>query len=148
MVSQNKGTVTQIIGPVLDIQFAGGQLPALNNAITVQNGDKTITLEVAQHIGDNVVRCIAMSSTDGLVRGVEAVDTGESITVPVGRECLGRIFNLLGAFSWVVSITLAGYFFGNLPWIQQNLMLVILLLICIPFIPAALAWWRQRKTNH
>ena len=58
------------------------------------------------------------------------------------------IFNLLGAFSWVVSITLAGYFFGNLPWIQQNLMLVILLLICIPFIPAALAWWRQRKTNH
>ena len=96
MVSQNKGTVTQIIGPVLDIQFAGGQLPALNNAITVQNGDKTITLEVAQHIGDNVVRCIAMSSTDGLVRGVEAVDTGESITVPVGRECLGRIFNLLG----------------------------------------------------
>ncbi|MEF9865437.1 MAG: F0F1 ATP synthase subunit beta [Oscillospiraceae bacterium] len=96
MVSQNKGIVTQIIGPVLDIKFADGQLPALNNAIKVQDGERTITLEVAQHIGDNVVRCIAMSSTDGLVRGIEAVDTGTSITVPVGRECLGRMFNLLG----------------------------------------------------
>ncbi|MEG0304581.1 MAG: F0F1 ATP synthase subunit beta, partial [Oscillospiraceae bacterium] len=91
MVSQNKGIVTQIIGPVLDIKFADGQLPALNNAIKVQDGERTITLEVAQHIGDNVVRCIAMSSTDGLVRGIEAVDTGTSITVPVGRECLGRM---------------------------------------------------------
>lgn len=96
MTSQHKGIVTQIIGPVLDICFEDGQLPALNNAITVANGEKIITLEVAQHIGDNVVRCIAMSSTDGLVRGAEAVDTGASISVPVGNATLGRIFNLLG----------------------------------------------------
>ncbi len=96
MSKQNIGTVTQIIGPVLDIKFPDGQLPNLLNAVTVENGDATITLEVAQHIGDDVVRCIAMSSTDGLVRGVKAVDTGGPITVPVGDECLGRIFNLLG----------------------------------------------------
>ena len=96
MSSQNIGTVTQIIGPVLDIKFPDGQLPNLLNAITVEKGDETITLEVAQHIGDDVVRCIAMSSTDGLVRGAKAVDTGSPITVPVGNACLGRIFNLLG----------------------------------------------------
>ena len=96
MSNQNIGTVTQIIGPVLDIKFPNGQLPGLLNAITVENGSETITLEVAQHIGDDVVRCIAMSSTDGLVRGAKAVDTGGPITVPVGEECLGRIFNLLG----------------------------------------------------
>ncbi len=96
MSKQNIGTVTQIIGPVLDIKFPNGELPALLNAITVQNGDETVTLEVAQHIGDDVVRCIAMSGTDGLVRGAQAVDTGKPITVPVGNECLGRIFNLLG----------------------------------------------------
>ncbi len=96
MSNQNIGTVTQIIGPVLDIKFPNGQLPGLLNAITVENGSDTITLEVAQHIGDDVVRCIAMSSTDGLVRGAKAVDTGGPITVPVGEECLGRIFNLLG----------------------------------------------------
>ncbi|MEG1549721.1 MAG: F0F1 ATP synthase subunit beta [Ruthenibacterium sp.] len=96
MSQQNIGTVTQIIGPVLDIQFPDGHLPSLLSAITVKNGERVITLEVAQHIGDNVVRCIAMSSTDGLVRGIEAVDTGSPITVPVGKETLGRIFNLLG----------------------------------------------------
>ena len=96
MSSQNIGTVTQIIGPVLDIKFPDGQLPDLLNAITVEKGEETITLEVAQHIGDDVVRCIAMSSTDGLVRGAKAVDTGSPITVPVGDQCLGRIFNLLG----------------------------------------------------
>ena len=96
MNDQNIGIVTQIIGPVLDIKFPSGHLPGLLNAITVENGDKTITLEVAQHIGDDVVRCIAMSSTDGLVRGTKAVDTGSPITVPVGDGCLGRIFNLLG----------------------------------------------------
>ena len=96
MNDQNIGIVTQIIGPVLDIKFPNGDLPGLLNAITVDNGDKTITLEVAQHIGDDVVRCIAMSSTDGLVRGAKAVDTGSPITVPVGDGCLGRIFNLLG----------------------------------------------------
>ena len=96
MSQHNIGTVIQVIGPVLDIRFADGELPQLLNAVTVQNGDRTITLEVAQHIGDNVVRCIAMSSTDGLVRGAKAVDTGGPITVPVGDATLGRIFNLLG----------------------------------------------------
>ncbi len=96
MSNQNIGTVTQIIGPVLDIKFPDGHLPNLLNAITVEKGEETITLEVAQHIGDDVVRCIAMSSTDGLVRGAKAVDTGAPITVPVGNACLGRIFNLLG----------------------------------------------------
>ena len=92
----NRGTVVQIMGPVLDIRFEEGQLPQLLNAITVPNGDNTVVAEVAQHIGDNVVRCIAMSSTDGMQRGAEATDTGAPITVPVGEECLGRVFNLLG----------------------------------------------------
>ncbi len=96
MSKQNTGIVTQIIGPVLDIKFPDGQLPNLLNAITVQKGEESITLEVAQHVGDDVVRCIAMSGTDGLVRGMTAVDTGGPITVPVGEECLGRVFNLLG----------------------------------------------------
>ena len=95
-MSKNTGTVIQIMGPVLDIRFADGQLPQLLSAIEVQNGDACIVAEVAQHIGDNVVRCIAMSSTDGLQRGAEAVDTGAPITVPVGEGCLGRVFNLLG----------------------------------------------------
>ena len=96
MPNQYEGTVVQVIGPVLDIKFPDGQLPSLLNAIRVENGDKSLIVEVSQHIGDNVVRCIAMSSTDGLVRGAKAVDTGGPISVPVGRECLGRIFNLLG----------------------------------------------------
>ena len=95
-MTQNKGTVVQVVGPVLDIRFPEGQLPQLLSAIEVPNGDATIVAEVAQHIGDNVVRCIAMSSTDGLQRGVEAIDTGAAISVPVGEECLGRVFNLLG----------------------------------------------------
>ena len=92
----NVGIITQVIGPVLDIRFPDGQLPELLNAITVAHNGGTLTVEVAQHIGDNVARCIAMSSTDGLERGMEAVDTGKPITVPVGEACLGRIFNLLG----------------------------------------------------
>ncbi len=92
----NKGTVIQVMGPVLDIRFAQDQLPQLLSAIQVPNGDSMIVAEVAQHIGDNVVRCIAMNSTDGLQRGTEAVDTGAPIHVPVGEECLGRVFNLLG----------------------------------------------------
>lgn len=96
MAMKNTGTVVQIIGPVLDIRFENGHLPDLLNAIEVYRGDEKITVEVAQHIGDNVVRCISMSATDGLERGLEAVDTGKPITVPVGEECLGRIFNLLG----------------------------------------------------
>ncbi len=90
------GIVTQVIGPVLDLKFSDGHLPDLLNAIEINYKDRKIVLEVAQHIGDNVVRCIAMSSTDGLPRGIEAVDTGAPISVPVGKETLGRIFNLLG----------------------------------------------------
>ena len=96
MATKNKGTVVPIMGPVLDIRFENGNLPELLTAIEVYNGQNKITAEVAQHIGDDVVRCVAMSSTDGLQRGIEAIDTGKSITVPVGEECLGRMFNLLG----------------------------------------------------
>ena len=96
MAKKNTGTVVQIMGPVLDIRFEDGQLPELLNAVEIFNGDDKITAEVAQHIGDNVVRCVAMSSTDGLQRGIEALDTGKPIIVPVGEQCLGRMFNLLG----------------------------------------------------
>ena len=92
----NIGTIVQVVGPVLDIRFPDGQLPNLLNAIEITHGGRKLTVEVAQHIGDNVARCIAMASTDGLERGIDAVDTGKPITVPVGEECLGRIFNLLG----------------------------------------------------
>ena len=95
-MSKHIGKVVQVIGPVLDVRFQEGELPALLNAIEINHDGKTMIAEVAQHIGDNVARCIAMSSTDGLVRGVDAVDTEGPITVPVGKECLGRIFNLLG----------------------------------------------------
>ena len=95
-MAKNIGTVIQVMGPVLDIRFADDQLPQLLSAIEIPNGDETIVAEVAQHIGDNVVRCIAMSSTDGLQRGVQATDTGAPIRVPVGDACLGRVFNLLG----------------------------------------------------
>jgi len=95
-MAKHIGTVIQIIGPVLDIRFSDGLLPELLTAIEVPHGKETIVAEVAQHIGDNVVRCISMSSTDGLQRGAEAIDTGAPITVPVGDACLGRMFNLLG----------------------------------------------------
>ena len=95
-MSKHIGTVTQVIGPVLDIRFADNELPDLLNAIEIPLNGATITAEVAQHIGDNIVRCIAMASTDGLQRGVEAVDTGAPVRVPVGEACLGRVFNLLG----------------------------------------------------
>ena len=96
MAEQNVGKVVQVVGPVLDIRFENGQLPALMNAIHVDNNGETVVCEVAQQLGDDTVRCIAMSSTDGMVRGARAVDTGEGITVPVGKETLGRVFNLLG----------------------------------------------------
>lgn len=92
----NVGKITQIIGPVLDIRFDEDNLPELLNAIEIKNGDNKIVAEAMQHIGDGVVRCISMSSTDGLVRGMDSVDTGAGITVPVGEETLGRIFNVLG----------------------------------------------------
>ena len=96
MPEKHIGKVVQVMGPVLDIRFRDGELPALLNAVELENNGKKLIVEVAQHIGDNVVRCIAMAATDGLVRGTDAVDAGEPIKVPVGDECLGRVFNLLG----------------------------------------------------
>ena len=96
MSDKHIGEVVQVTGPVLDIRFGHDELPQLLHAIEIDNGGKKLIAEVAQQIGDNTVRCIAMNSTDGLVRGTKAVDTGSPITVPVGEECLGRVFNLLG----------------------------------------------------
>ena len=91
------GKIVQVIGPVIDIRFNPENLPSIKNAIKVKMNENTeMTAEVAQHIGDDIVRCIAMSSTDGLVRGMECIDTGASIEVPVGDEVLGRMFNVLG----------------------------------------------------
>jgi F-type H+-transporting ATPase subunit beta len=94
----NVGKVVQVIGPTVDVAFDPEKLPRLLNAITIEDKERGIrlTIEAALHVGDNVVRCVAMSSTDGLVRGMPAVDTGAPISVPVGEACLGRIFNLLG----------------------------------------------------
>lgn len=96
MSEKHIGEVVQVIGPVLDIRFAHDELPPLLNAIEIDNDGAKLVAEVAQQIGDDVVRCIAMNSTDGLVRGAKALDTGGPISVPVGEECLGRVFNLLG----------------------------------------------------
>ncbi len=97
MADKNIGKITQIIGAVLDIKFAQGELPEINDAIDITraNGEKLV-VEVAQHLGDDTVKCIAMGPTDGLVRGMEAVATGAPISVPVGEKTLGRIFNVLG----------------------------------------------------
>lgn len=96
MADSHIGTVTQVMGPVVDVRFEKGELPAIYNALTMPLGGKTLTVEVAQHIGDGMARCIAMASTDGLKRGTRVTDTGSAISVPVGRETLGRIFNVLG----------------------------------------------------
>ena len=97
MAEKNIGKITQIIGAVLDIKYADGHLPEINEAIEITRQDNTrLVVEVAQHLGDDVVRCIAMGPTDGLVRGMEAVATGAAISVPVGENTLGRIFNVLG----------------------------------------------------
>ena len=93
---ENIGTICQVIGPVVDIQFEQDHLPDLLNAIKIQNDDEVLTVEVAQHIGDDIVRCIALGATDGLKRGMDAKDTGAAISVPVGNETLGRMFNVLG----------------------------------------------------
>jgi F-type H+/Na+-transporting ATPase subunit beta len=92
----NTGTVSQIIGPVVDVQFAEDKLPEIYNALEIELNKKNLVLEVQQHLGDGVVRAVAMDSTDGLKRGVKAVDTGAPISVPVGDEVLGRLFNVLG----------------------------------------------------
>ena len=96
MESKNTGKVVQIVGAVVDIHFEKDSLPDLLNAIEIDNKGEKLVVEVAQHIGDDIVRCIAMGSTDGLMRGIDAVDTGKAISVPVGKETLSRMFNLLG----------------------------------------------------
>lgn len=95
---ENKGTIVQIIGPVVDARFSPGALPSIKNAVHIKDQKMNISVvaEVAQHLGNDTARCIAMSSTDGLMRGMDAIDTGASISVPVGKEVLGRVFNLLG----------------------------------------------------
>ena len=94
--SKHIGVVTQVIGPVIDVRFDDGKMPDILNAIEVRFAGRRLVAEVSAHVGDDVVRCVAMSSTDGLQRGTEAVDTGRGITVPVGPETLGRMFNVLG----------------------------------------------------
>src|SRR5256885_5982761 len=102
MADQKPGKVIQIIGPAIDIEFAEGHLPAIGNAVRVLDKKELgkvpidVVVEVANHIGENQVRCIAMKPTDGMVRGMKAIDSGAPIKVPVGRECLGRILNVLG----------------------------------------------------
>ena len=96
MAEKHTGAVSQVMGPVVDVRFDDGNLPPIHNALTVMIGQRKLTCEVAQHIGDNTVRCIAMASTDGLQRDSEVTDTGAAISVPVGRQTLGRIFNVLG----------------------------------------------------
>ena len=97
MAEKNIGKITQIIGAVLDVKFADSKLPEINEAIHIplQDGNRLV-IEVSQHLGDDTVRCIAMGPTDGLVRGMDAVATGGPITVPVGENTLGRMFNVLG----------------------------------------------------
>jgi flagellar biosynthesis/type III secretory pathway ATPase len=100
--SMRKGKVVRIIGPVIDAEFPEDQLPAILNAVQIQGKsgpdapDIDITAEVAQHLGENRVRCVAMEPTEGMVRGMDAIDTGGPISVPVGRETLGRIMNVVG----------------------------------------------------
>ncbi|MDD3019604.1 MAG: F0F1 ATP synthase subunit beta [Alphaproteobacteria bacterium] len=95
-MTQASGKVVQILGAVVDVQFADGNVPAILNALTTTNDGKTLVLEVAQHLGESIVRCIAMDSTDGLVRGAAVSDTGDAICVPVGKEVLGRILDVIG----------------------------------------------------
>ena len=92
----HKGVVQQIIGPVIDVRFDENHMPELLNAIHIDLNGKTIVAEVAQHIAHDQARCIALGSTDGLYRGMDAIDTGAPIKVPVGKEVLGRLFNVLG----------------------------------------------------
>jgi F-type H+-transporting ATPase subunit beta len=100
-MSENYGVVKQVMGPVLDVEFSNGKIPAIYNALkltnkTISNAEWNLTVEVSQHLGDNMVRCIAMDSTEGLARGLKVLDTGKTIQAPVGKECLGRIVNVIG----------------------------------------------------
>jgi F-type H+-transporting ATPase subunit beta len=95
-MDENIGKIIQIIGPVVDVRFESGQIPKLYNALKVVSGDSKLVLEVMQHLGNDMVRCVAMSFTEGLVRGMDVIDTGSPIKVPVGKEVLGRVFNVLG----------------------------------------------------
>lgn len=95
-MAEHIGKVVQVIGPVVDVKFENSDLPKIYNAITIHNGDKKLVVEVLHHLGNDMVRCVAMSSTDGLMRGTDAIDTGAPISVPVGKEVLGRVFNVLG----------------------------------------------------
>ena len=97
MSKGSKGMVMRVTGPVVDILFNNGEIPDIFHAVTIENGGQTFVLEVSQHLGDGVVRCISMHSTDGLSRGLDAIDTGEPISVPVGEETLGRMVNVLGS---------------------------------------------------
>ena len=99
-MAKAKGQITQVLGAVVDVQFTEGNVPAILNAVETKNAgndNKILVMEVAQHLGENTVRCIAMDTTDGLTRGQEVVDTGDSIAVPVGEATLGRIFDVTGA---------------------------------------------------
>ena len=97
MVKESVGKIIRVVGPVVDVQFKDQHLPELLTALKITFPDgHTLTVEVAQHIGDDVVRCISMGATEGLVRGMDAVNTGAPISVPVGNATLGRMFNVLG----------------------------------------------------
>ncbi|MCL2743693.1 MAG: F0F1 ATP synthase subunit beta, partial [Planctomycetaceae bacterium] len=100
VASQNIGKITQVIGSTFDAEFDEARLPAIYNAVKIDSERKGLTIhltgEIQQHLGDGKVRCVALGSTDGLVRGMECVDTGAPVSVPVGKETLGRVFNLLG----------------------------------------------------
>ena len=91
-----KGRIVQVLGAVVDVEFENGKLPMIKDALTVQNGDKKVVMEVAQHMGNNIVRCIMLASSEGLTKDMEVVATGAGITIPVGPNTLGRMFNVLG----------------------------------------------------
>ena len=91
-----KGKIVQVLGPVVDVQFDSDRLPGIKEALTVDNHGKTQVMEVSQHMGNNVVRCIILSSSDGLTKDMEVIATGDNIKVPVGKSTLGRMFNVLG----------------------------------------------------
>ena len=91
-----EGKVVEVIGPVVDVEFSEGELPAIYNEIEIERGKQKISAEVALHIGDNKVRCISMEPTEGMTRGLKAIDKGSPISVPIGKETLGRVINVLG----------------------------------------------------